>query len=90
MYFFVQTNHTKKELLFLMFLKIKLRNNSSLHKLFYSLQGEVYLDHNAYLYDHNGNIQTYIQDGIKRKVLWWKGEEHDYIGKIQFRKIKGA
>ncbi|PXZ15490.1 hypothetical protein DM476_08795 [Lactobacillus helveticus] len=38
MYFFVQTNHTRKELLFLMFLKINLRNNSSLHKLFYSLE----------------------------------------------------
>ncbi|ANK65977.1 hypothetical protein AYR54_11665 (plasmid) [Loigolactobacillus backii] len=36
--FFVQTNHTRKELLFLMFLKINLRNHSSLHKLFYSLQ----------------------------------------------------
>ncbi|PIO88188.1 hypothetical protein B8A32_03735 [Loigolactobacillus backii] len=35
--FFVQTNHTRKELLFLMFLKINLRNHSSLHKLFYSL-----------------------------------------------------
>ncbi|AZA20499.1 MAG: hypothetical protein DQL95_09675 [Lactobacillus helveticus] len=36
--FFVQTNHTRKELLFLMFLKINLRNHSSLHKLFYSLR----------------------------------------------------
>lgn len=34
--FFVQTNHTRKELLFLMFLKINLRNHSSLHKIFYS------------------------------------------------------
>ncbi|PEG82296.1 hypothetical protein CP367_09635, partial [Lactobacillus sp. UMNPBX16] len=35
--FFVQTNHTRKELLFLMFKEISLRNHSSLHKLFYSL-----------------------------------------------------
>ncbi|TDN11024.1 polar amino acid ABC transporter permease, partial [Lactobacillus crispatus] len=33
----VQTNHTRKELLFLMFKEINLRNHSSLHKLFYSL-----------------------------------------------------
>ncbi|MBI1709949.1 penicillin-binding protein, partial [Lactobacillus crispatus] len=37
MCFFVQTNHTRKELLFLMFKEINLRNYSSLHKLFYSL-----------------------------------------------------
>ncbi|TDM94268.1 hypothetical protein CEE89_11505, partial [Lactobacillus crispatus] len=36
--FFVQTNHTRKELLFLMFKEINLRNHSSLHKLFYSLK----------------------------------------------------
>ncbi|PLT10637.1 hypothetical protein CYJ79_09280, partial [Lactobacillus crispatus] len=36
--FFVQTNHTRKELLFLMFKEINLRNHSSLHKLFYSLE----------------------------------------------------
>ncbi|OXC46163.1 hypothetical protein CP359_09525 [Lactobacillus sp. UMNPBX8] len=39
MFFFVQTNHTRKELLFLMFKEINLRNHSSLHKLFYSLDG---------------------------------------------------
>ena len=39
MCFFVQTNHTRKELLFLMFKEINLRNHSSLHKLFYSLSG---------------------------------------------------
>ena len=39
MCFFVQTNHTRKELLFLMFKEINLRNHSSLHKLFYSLHG---------------------------------------------------
>ena len=38
MCFCVQINHTRKELLFLMFLKINLRNYSSLHKLFYGLQ----------------------------------------------------
>ncbi|MEW1576370.1 hypothetical protein AB0T30_10935, partial [Lactobacillus crispatus] len=44
MCFFVQTNHTRKELLFLMFKEINLRNHSSLHKLFYSLQAcPVYL-----------------------------------------------
>ncbi|TDM99393.1 IS3 family transposase, partial [Lactobacillus crispatus] len=40
MCFFVQTNHTRKELLFLMFKEINLRNHSSLHKLFYSLSKE--------------------------------------------------
>lgn len=39
--FFVQTNHTRKELLFLMFKEINLRNHSSLHKLFYSLINNV-------------------------------------------------
>ena len=37
MCFFVQTNHTRKELLFLMFKEINLRNHSSLHKLLDSL-----------------------------------------------------
>ena len=41
MCFFVQTNHTRKELLFLMFKEINLRNHSSLHKLFYSLMKRV-------------------------------------------------
>lgn len=40
MCFFVQTNHTRKELLFLMFKEINLRNHSSLHKLFYGLEIE--------------------------------------------------
>ncbi|TDN00077.1 hypothetical protein CEE85_14465 [Lactobacillus crispatus] len=40
--FFVQTNHTRKELLFLMFKEINLRNHSSLHKLFYSLKTRAY------------------------------------------------
>ena len=44
--FFVQTNHTRKELLFLMFKEINLRNHSSLHKLFYSLLFSDYLDQN--------------------------------------------
>ena len=44
MCFFVQTNHTRKELLSLMFKEINLRNHSSLHKLFYSL----YLNGNSY------------------------------------------
>ena len=43
MCFFVQTNHTRKELLFLMFKEINLRNHSSLHKLFYSLGKRDYL-----------------------------------------------
>ena len=33
-----QFHHTRKELLFLMFKEINLRNHSSLHKLFYSLK----------------------------------------------------
>ncbi|PKZ26804.1 glycerophosphodiester phosphodiesterase, partial [Lactobacillus crispatus] len=41
--FFVQTNHTRKELLFLMFKEINLRNHSSLHKLFYSLNFLLFL-----------------------------------------------
>ncbi|MPW13740.1 hypothetical protein GDZ32_01460 [Lactobacillus helveticus] len=44
MYFFVQTNHTRKELLFLMFLKINLRSPSSLHKIFYSLSYSKHTD----------------------------------------------
>ncbi|PKZ85268.1 polar amino acid ABC transporter permease, partial [Lactobacillus crispatus] len=38
--FFVQTNHTRKELLFLMFKEINLRNHSSLHKIFYSFKND--------------------------------------------------
>lgn len=34
----IQINHTGKELFFLIFKKITLRNHSSLHKTFYSLQ----------------------------------------------------
>ena len=44
MCFFVQTNHTRKELLFLMFKEINLRNHSSLHKLFYSLVFSIITD----------------------------------------------
>ena len=44
MCFFVQTNHTRKELLFLMFKEINLRNHSSLHKLFYSLHENAQVD----------------------------------------------
>ncbi|MCT3537635.1 glycerophosphodiester phosphodiesterase, partial [Lactobacillus crispatus] len=39
-------NHTRKELLFLMFKEINLRNHSSLHKLFYSLSFSVALQYN--------------------------------------------
>ena len=46
MCFFVQTNHTRKELLFLMFKEINLRNHSSLHKLFYSLEIGEFMDKN--------------------------------------------
>ena len=38
----VQINHTGKELLFLIFKEITLRNHSSLHKLFYSLVDNEY------------------------------------------------
>src|SRR5699024_12196129 len=44
MCFFVQINHTRKELLFLMFKEINLRNHSSLHKLFYSLDDYIIHD----------------------------------------------
>ncbi|PEG86222.1 AAA family ATPase, partial [Lactobacillus sp. UMNPBX6] len=40
----VQTNHTRKELLFLMFKEINLRNHSSLHKLFYSLTACLFIN----------------------------------------------
>ena len=56
MCFFVQTNHTRKELLFLMFKEINLRNHSSLHKLFYSLVESVI---------QNGNINII---GITEKI----------------------
>ncbi|WP_236658540.1 hypothetical protein, partial [Lactobacillus helveticus] len=42
--FFVQSNHTRKELLFLMFSEINLRNHSSLHKLFYGLDFKAGID----------------------------------------------
>ncbi|OXC31431.1 hypothetical protein AYP87_09055 [Lactobacillus crispatus] len=50
--FFVQTNHTRKELLFLMFKEINLRNHSSLHKLFYSLMmsGQISVTSNTSIY----------------------------------------
>ena len=50
MCFFVQTNHTRKELLFLMFKEINLRNHSSLHKLFYSLRNTPLLIQLFFLY----------------------------------------
>ena len=49
--FFVQTNHTRKELLFLMFKEINLRNHSSLHKLFYSLDPNEYSDDPKYIFN---------------------------------------
>ena len=54
MCFFVQTNHTRKELLFLMFKEINLRNHSSLHKLFYSLDTFV----------ENSVINEFIKAGV--------------------------
>ncbi|TJX57859.1 hypothetical protein E8P77_22255 [Soehngenia saccharolytica] len=45
MCFFVQTNHTRKELLFLMFKEINLRNHSSLHKLFYGLISSIAINY---------------------------------------------
>ena len=61
MCFFVQTNHTRKELLFLMFKEINLRNHSSLHKLFYSLCD---LESTAHLmiYKVTGTYYKYIFD----------------------------
>ena len=54
MCFFVQTNHTRKELLFLMFKEINLRNHSSLHKIFYSLDTFV----------ENSVINEFIKAGV--------------------------
>ena len=51
--FFVQTNHTRKELLFLIFKEINLRNHSSLHKLFYSL------------YYPSPNIKEFVSTNLK-------------------------
>ncbi|MCT3537906.1 glycerophosphodiester phosphodiesterase, partial [Lactobacillus crispatus] len=42
-------NHTRKELLFLMFKEINLRNHSSLHKLFYSLLISFYIIKISYM-----------------------------------------
>ena len=72
MCFFVQTNHTRKELLFLMFKEINLRNHSSLHKLFYSLNylkginkltKLISIPYNIGFYDNNNIFATRIIHG---------------------------
>ena len=69
MCFFVQTNHTRKELLFLMFKEINLRNHSSLHKLFYSLASQKRI-HTAYKNYLNGNNEAiYYDDPIEPDEL---------------------
>ena len=60
MCFFVQTNHTRKELLFLMFKEINLRNHSSLHKLFYSLLNNSNYKYIFYLFS-NLNVKNYVK-----------------------------
>src|SRR5699024_1861578 len=62
MCFFVQTNHTRKELLFLMFKEINLRNHSSLHKLFYSL----------YIYENEiDNYADFLMICIQKSDEWF-------------------
>ena len=56
MCFFVQTNHTRKELLFLMFKEINLRNHSFLHKLFYSLYDQVIKDIDYSMYINKNRL----------------------------------
>ena len=76
MCFFVQTNHTRKELLFLMFKEINLRNHSSLHKLFYSLNKPVYsglVDKtivNIRENNYNYSEEQIIIETIKRLKSW--------------------
>ena len=60
MSFYVQTNHTRKELLFLMFKEINLRNHSSLHKLFYSLLNNSNYKYIFYLFS-NLNVKNYVK-----------------------------
>ena len=59
MCFFVQTNHTRKELLFLMFKEINLRNHSSLHKLFYSLDFNRELLADLYRFENIESLDKY-------------------------------
>ena len=68
MCFFVQTNHTRKELLFLMFKEINLRNHSSLHKLFYSLGYQhqyknviIETTDNNWIFEYNKQKNVYIK-----------------------------
>ena len=70
MCFFVQTNHTRKELLFLMFKEINLRNHSSLHKLFYSLKKmEIVEQHIKMAKKHNKIIGKKYKTEIKHSAI---------------------
>ncbi|MDU6120872.1 MAG: hypothetical protein E6643_04075, partial [Lactobacillus crispatus] len=62
-----QTNHTRKELLFLMFKEINLRNHSSLHKLFYSLDFITYINQD-YLKNYGYVISDKIYQEEKAKL----------------------
>ena len=76
MCFFVQTNHTRKELLFLMFKEINLRNHSSLHKLFYSLLTLFILMTREYeWYCKNDHTVDYRIHGGMVKGRWVKDQE---------------
>ena len=68
MCFFVQTNHTRKELLFLMFKEINLRNHSSLHKLFYSLAELMGGDNVNYKEDYL-NTMTDLKHAVYNDVV---------------------
>ena len=74
MCFFVQTNHTRKELLFLMFKEINLRNHSSLHKLFYSLE----------------KIKVNCNDSVQLNQLKIYKEFLQYCGKGRFPLVENS
>ena len=90
MCFFVQTNHTRKELLFLMFKEINLRNHSSLHKLFYSLESQEVLlaiiDNLLYLSikENNYNYVDYLISNAEKLPI--KPQFYFYQSVISFYK----
>ena len=93
MCFFVQTNHTRKELLFLMFKEINLRNHSSLHKLFYSLIFEETADGKSLKTTSVKNIVLILQTNKKLKDLFKFNEftnEVDVVKKVDLETSIGT
>ncbi|MGP3400508.1 hypothetical protein ACTVPD_07835, partial [Lactobacillus crispatus] len=89
MCFFVQTNHTRKELLFLMFKEINLRNHSSLHKIFYSLYDRekdvIYVNKGIYTHQivKSHLKSSYFVAKDMRGILW-----HEYGYKLHWDAVK--